>query len=241
MTARIVTAALLASLLGASPAAAAWMNTEQRHATFRISVRGVQTTQWVEDHQATPNQPCDYTETGNGSERVVFSSRPVKVTAWHMGTGPVMFVRARKPATLPGRGKVTRHGTLKLDFDPSCAVGDGGDGGSAPPASDCGTKRITSLPLELVYRGKRITVTNHGQGGPDFSYCPLQGEGWTTILDDDNQRETAGQELPLDDLFDRKQGKILVLGDGTVNRSSSNGISYRTHVEWTLTLRRLRG
>jgi len=48
------------------------------------------------------------------------------------------------------------------------------------------------------------------------------------------------EELPRRDLFDRSQGKIILLGRGTV-RSNAFGDSSTTKIRWDLTLRRVRG
>jgi len=251
-TRRLRTSALLAAaacLWLASPTTATATATKlpgkNRQATFRVSIEGVQTTTWVENHQSQGGR-CDYTETGQGSERVVFSSRPVVIKAWQFrGVATVFFLRGKKNATLPGRGSVTRTGTLERGaLDPSCAVGDGGDESAPPPASDCGRKPIASLPLDLGYDpkdAKRITVYNaSSKTGPDYEHCPRLGEGWTTILRGDDTHGSAGQELPAADLFDKRQGKMIVLGKGTIRRTAMD-VTYTVRIKWTLTLRRLRG
>lgn len=243
MTAALVAAIAAAALPGS--AAATTIPGKNRQATFLVEVRGVQTTTWTEDHHSS-GQLCDYTSTGSGSEKVVFSSRPVVIKAWQfMGAGSVFFTRGRKPATLPGRGYVVRHGKLERgDFNPSCAVGDGGDGTpSAPPASDCGRKKIASLPIEFEWdpsNGKRLNLVNDSsETGPEYENCPLQGEGWTNLLRSDDKKGTAGEELPAVDIFDKRQGKMLVLGEGAIKRSSMD-IDYTVRISWTLTLTRLR-
>jgi hypothetical protein len=248
MTNRRIAAATVLMLtvvsLPASQATATRMPGRNQQATFKVSVKGVQTTTWSENHQSSGDL-CDVTQTGSGSERVVFSSRPVVIKALRiMSAGSIFFVRGRKPATLPGRGHVTRNGTLNRGpIDPRCAVGDGGDGTAAPPPSDCGRKRITSLTLMLGYdpaNRRRINVFNDsGQAAPDFEQCPVMGDSWTTILRRDDAHGTPGEELPAVDLFDRSQGKILVLGKGLVRRTAMD-VTSTTRIEWTLTLTRLR-
>ena len=237
--------AVVVAVTVAAPAEAPRMPGKNRHATFKVSVKGVQTTTWSENHQSTGAR-CDYTSTGSGTERVVFSSRPVVVEAWQvMSAGSVFFVRGSKPATLPGRGYVTRHGKSERGpIDPGCAVGDGGDGTAPPPpASDCGRKRITSLRLQLGFdpaNRKRINVFNDSStAAPEFEQCPIAGESWTTILRRDDAHGTAGEELPAVDLFDERQGKMLVLGKGQVRRTAMDTTS-TTRIRWTLTLTRLR-
>jgi hypothetical protein len=242
---RSTTVAVLAlGLAAAAPASATRAPGKSREAWFRVSVEGVQTLRWTENHPSRGG--CDYDEHGSGTERVVFRSRrSVLVHAFQLfGIGPVMFAGPSDQADLPMRGTVHRQGTLTLAPPaPGCAVGDGGDGSYTPPASDCGTKRITRLALRLEYDAlnpRRITLWNDGnEAAPEFTNCPAQGDAWTTILSRDDHRRTAGEELPAHDLFDRRQGKILVLGRGKVH-SSSSGVEATTRIRWTLTLRRVR-
>jgi hypothetical protein len=237
---RAVLLAPAACLALASAAPATQLPGRHREATFKVSVDGVQKTTWSVDHESVGL--CDFAETGSGSETVRFSSRTVTIKAFQLlGRGPIYLSRAGGEAVLPGRGRVRRGGTVqKGPVDPSCAVGDGGDG-SGPPPSDCGTKRITSLPLVLRYDGsKRITLANDGaKTSPDYENCPLMGEGWTSILSR-LDHGTAGEDLPASDLFDRRQGKILVLGRGTLSRRGLGDMTSTTEIRWTLTLTRLR-
>ena len=246
MTRALLIAVAATALALPASAAATKFPGQNREATFRVSVKGVQTPTWTENHQSTGAR-CDSSAHGSGSERIVFSSRPAVIKAWQfMGTGPVFFTSGRRPAALRGRGYVTRNGRVERgDFDPSCAVGDGGDGTAAPPASDCGKRKIASLPLELEWdpnNAKRIMVVNDaGKSGPRFDSCPVNGWSWTTLLRYDDKKGTAGEELPAADLFDKRQGKMLVLGKGLVKQSDSSlGIASTTRIEWTLTLIRLR-
>jgi len=237
-------AAVALGLAVAAPASATKAPGKSREAWFRVSVQGVQTLRWSENHP--PVGQCGYDEHGSGSERVVFRSRrTVLVHAFQLfGVGPVLFAGPKGNADLPMRGTVRRSGTLTLAPPaPGCAVGDGGDGTYVPPAPDCGTKRIRRLSLRLEYdvlNPRRITLWNDGrEAAPEFTNCPSQGEGWTKILSRDDRKRTAGEELPAHDLFDRGQGKMLVLGRGKVH-SAYSGVEATTRIRWTLTLRRVR-
>jgi hypothetical protein len=139
---------------------------------------------------------------------------------------------------------VERHGSLTLaPSPPECAVGDG-DGSSTSPASDCGRKKISSLAVRLMYdplNKKRITLSNGTiPKSPVFAHCPMQGQGWPNVLSRDDRHRTAGETLPPSDLFDRRQGKMIVLGKGVV-RSNFGGITSKTTISWELTLTRVRG
>jgi hypothetical protein len=218
-----------------------------QEAYFKVKVEGLQKTTWAADHE--PANRCDPSYRGSGRERVTFRSRrAVVIRAFQIGSrsgrAPVTFVHEGEQADLLTRGSVTRSGTLTLDPpQPGCAVGDGGDGTSTPPAKDCGTKQIRSLSLRLAYdalKPDRITLSKANQDRkPEFTNCPLNGEGWPTILSRDDRNRTAGEELPRADLFDRRQGKMIVIGRGTV-RGDSSGVRHTTTIEWDLTLTRIR-
>lgn len=238
-----LTASLLCCLAFAASASATRMPGGMSDARFKVTVKGLQTTTWSSDHKAEFH--CDSAYNGSGTERVRFAStKAVVIRAFRVGKGPVLFVRGKGLPDLPTRGYVERHGTLTLaPSTPECVVGDGDGSGSAPPASDCGRKTISSLPLRLGYdalNGKRITLSNATHpSSPKFTNCPRNGEGWTTILSRDDRHRTAGESLPASDLFDRRQGKMIVLGKGAV-RSNSGGTVSTTKISWTLTLTRLR-
>ena len=213
-----------------------------RNAYFRTTVSGVQTTTWTANHQ--PANRCDSPYTGHGSEKVKFaSSRSVIVRAAQFGKARVFFLVGAKLAALPTRGYVERTGTLQITPVPGCEVGDGGGGGSPRPAPDCGRKAIRSLPLALDYdalNANRITLSNRDQiTRPRFEQCPNMGVGWPTFLSRDDRQRTAGQRLPKNALYDRRQGKMLVIGRGTV-RQNDAGVSSTTRITWTLTLVRLK-
>ena len=240
----VLTAALIAgAVLVPGTALATTPGPKVSEAFFKVRVEGVQTTTWTANH--TPMFRCDSPYTGSGSERVTFeSTRAVKVRAFRLGRGPVYLVRGRGLAVLPTSGYVRRSGTINRDPPtPECAVGDG-DGNSQPPPSDCGRKRIASLPLRIAYdalKADRMTLSRSTQpGGPVFQQCPLIGDGWPDVLSRDDRKRTAGEELPRGDLFDRSQGKIILLGKGTV-RSNAFGDSSTTKIRWDLTLTRVRG
>jgi hypothetical protein len=248
MTGRHVSKLAVAAMVGivaagsALPAHATKGGFKPRQARFKVTVSGVQKTHWTAQHASQYH--CDPAYNGSGDEKVKFRSRrKVTIKAFHLGVGPVLFVRGKGEAILPTKGAVRRSGTLNTPpSPPDCAVGDGGSGQGAP-ASDCGRKAIGSLPLTLAYdplNTKRITLyQSRIVQKPRFNACPMQGLGWPTLLSRDDRHRTAGQTLPRRDLFDRRQGKMIVIGRGKVT-SNSAGVKSTTRITWTLTLVRLR-
>lgn len=237
---RIGALAALAALAVLAPSASAQLKTKEAY--FKVTVEGVQTTTWTANHE--PAFRCDSRYSGSGSERVTFKSRrAVKLRAFRLGRGPVIWLRGKGIGVLPAKGSVRRSGTLDHSPPlPECAVGDG-DGSGERPKPDCGTKRIPSLPLQVMHdplKPDRITVSRNDHGGPSFQQCPMMGEGWPTILSKDDRHRTAGEEFPRKDVFDRRQGKVIVLGKGTV-RGGSQGTKYTTKIRWELTFTRVRG
>jgi hypothetical protein len=215
-----------------------------QQARFKATVEGVQTTGWTADHPSTGR--CDTAYHGKGSERVTFAStRAVTIKAFQIARSRPMFAgspgRAAGQPDLPTSGWVRRSGTIdRAPVVPECAVGDGG-GPSTAPASDCGRKRIRALTLRLEYDSAKkdwITLTSQPVDEPRFDNCPSLGDGWPVILSYANGR-TVGQDLPAHDLFDRRQGKMIMLGKGRAS-GNDNGVRWTTRVQWTLTLTRLK-
>lgn len=236
-----VAGATALALLTAPAAQATKGQLNVKEARFKVTVKGTQTTTWSANHPSTSR--CVSAYTGSGTEKVTFrSKRRVVAKAFALGRGPVLWTAGGDVAELPMKGTVIRRGSMTFaPTPPDCAVGDG-DSTGTPPASDCGTKKIRSLRLLLAYdyqRHDRITLSNGGQAEPRFEQCPSLGQGWTTILSRDDRKRTAGEELPRRDLFDRRQGKMIVLGRGKVT-TNADGVSATTRIEWELTLVRRR-
>ena len=235
--------ALLGCLAFASPASAAVLKGTNSDAYFKATIKGVQTTTWTEDHK--PQFKCDSASQGSGTERIKFAStKPVTLRAFRLLKGPVMWLRNKDNADIPTKGTVQRNGTRTRDpVKPECAVGDG-DGTYTPPPSDCGTKAFSSLFLRLSYDAlnkNRITLSSADTPkAPRFEQCPDGGTTWPTILSSDDKKRTAGESLPLKDLYDKRQGKMIVLGKGTVKETSSWGVTSTSKISWTLTLTRLK-
>jgi hypothetical protein len=226
--------------LAASATADATTAPRFKQAAFHATVKGVQTTTWTVNHPSTAR--CNPASHGSGSERVTFaSSRVARVKAVQIFGAPPAWAGSQGPPLLPTRGWVTRQGTLETaPSPPECAVGDGGGGGTTP-ARDCGRKRIKSLNLELgrdPANRTRISLRSDPVKAPRFENCPSLGEGWPVILAI-ARGKAVGQTLPDRDLFDRRQGKMILLAHGT-STGGTDGVHYTTKVRWELTLKRLR-
>jgi hypothetical protein len=235
--------ALVVLSAGATASATTPVPLHVKQARFKATIEGVQTTTWTANHPSTAR--CDQAMHGSGSERVTFAStRPVTVKAFQMAgmNGPSMLGN-HGLAVLFTHGWVKRSGTLdRAPVVPECAVGDGGGPSSEPPASDCGRKRIPALLLDLLYdpaKPNRIFLQSEPVQAPRFDNCPSLGDGWPVIVSRSGDH-TIGQTLPARDLFDSRQGKMIVLGKGKV-AGGSDGVTYTTRVNWTLTLTRLKG
>ena len=234
--------ALLACLAVVSPASATYLKGGNNDAYFKATVKGTQTTTWSEDHK--PMFKCDSASQGSGKETVKFAStKAVVLRAFQFNKGPAIWLRGKGHADMPTKGYVERNGTRTLaPATPECAVGDG-DGTYTPPPSDCGRKPISSMPLRVAHDAlnkNRITLSNATMmRAPVFQQCPLGGEGWPGILSRDAKKRTAGEALPLKDLYDKRQGKMIVIGRGAVS-TNSNGYASSTKITWTLTLTRLK-
>lgn len=237
--------ALIACLALASPASAAVLKGKNSDAYFKATLKGTQTNTWTEDHK--PQFKCDSASKGSGTEKIKFASKkPVTLRAFRFMGGPVMWLVGKGAPDIATKGTVTRNGTMTRDpVTQECAVGDGdGSGTYTPPPSDCGTKAFSSLVLRVAYDAlnkKRLTLSNNNTPDtPRFQQCPSGGTTWPTILSSDDKNRTAGVTLPVKDLYDKRQGKMILIGRGTVRQTSSWGVTSTTKVTWELTLTRLK-
>lgn len=234
MTARMLFAATAAGLCLAAPAQAAGV----KQATFRVSVKGVQTNTWKTDHVGT-GSGCDGDVHGQGSETVRFASNTVKVRAIVTeGLSAPMLTAAGKyvDPTLRLRGKVTRKGDLVAAEGPC-----GGTGGGSI-ARDCGTRSFRGLGLTVGYQlggdAKDDLDLRPEMIDDPFRNCPSGGEAFPVLVHS-NEGARMKAELPRGELFDKRLGKIIVIARGKESVTSGEH-TYVSRTRWEVTFRRLR-
>ncbi len=227
----------LAALTGVTTAGAAPPKGLEK-ATFRVTAEGVQKTTWKTDHPGSAG--CDGAVTGNGTERVRFTSRPVIVRATTLEglSAPVL--------TAPGRfvepklglgGTVSRRGVLNAAPGGEC----GGAGGGSIPR-DCGARSFSGVGFPLSYRllAKPRDQLDFRPAFVDdpFKNCPSGGSSFPTLVRTSEGREMR-TELPRRELFDHSLGKIIVIARGRESETAGEH-TYLTTIRWVVTFERLR-
>jgi hypothetical protein len=209
-------------------------------AKFDISVSGSQVTDWTERTHPTGGDCKGRTfERGAGHETVTFASEH-KERYRALGTNRFALLT---PTARFGRfgvyspGKTERAGVYVASKD--------SNGPCATPETsyvghyDCDTQP-RAFNVTFAYDGKRLGVLAGSGTGPafrGFDSCPIQispdaiADGITDI--------TAS--FPARDLFDKRLGKHIVLGEQAFAPYHQNAWSTsQTIVKWKVTLKRVR-
>lgn len=232
-------AAAMTLALTAAPAAVAAPRPlpELRTGRFKVELEGVQRTTWTSSWTTT--EGCELSASGSGRETVVLRAKPATITATMIGDTRV-FTRGRgtraKLGFLDLVATITRHGRQRFDGE----ICSDGDGGAAPAAPDCGTKRAR-LTVELDYaarRGDLITIRPDMNVplGP-FRTCPAGGISFPDLFNAHPvTARPVGAQLPMADLFEH--GKNIVIAKDRT-RESADGEQSTTTIRWTLSFTRL--
>ena len=213
--------------------------------TFKVDVKGVQTTTWTLDDPS--ENRCDPAISGSGSERVSFRTpKPLSLVVKRYGAN---YVIAGDPFALGGndvttRAVVTRNGHVQSTaVDPDCGDNGGADPGMPDP--DCGTKR-TSFPVALGYaneprHGFTLTAADLPTLGDLFKNCPWTGGqiAFPHLLEQQGKRPVVAG-IPVADLFNRAYGQQIAIGRG-VQRTNSGGMRTTTRIRWDVRLTRAKG
>lgn len=232
---RMTIAAALAAactLTAAAPAAAA--PPKVRKGTYKVELEGVQRTSWTTAFSST--EGCGLSISGAGGETVRFRAKPALLQLTAIGSTRVLL-RGRRLASLDLVATIRRHGQV----DASGEICSDGDGGGAPPASDCGTRR-SRLTVDVSWPVRRsdliaIDPILAAPLGP-FTTCPTGGISWPSLLDRRPDGRLVGAKLPVADLF--RHGKNIVIARDRVVQDTG-GEQSTTSIRWTLSFTRVRG
>ena len=209
-----------------------------RHASFSITIEGVQRTTWKYTH--TGSGGCDTDATGTGTETIRFGTAKRRVVATDI-TGlaaPVLRMPGsyRSPK-LTIRGSVSRDGTMNVK------PGDGGCGGGVgtPTPRDCGRRTIKGVAAELQYRlsakvKDQLEVRPTVPKDP-YRNCPSGGYSYPHLITSRHGAPLA-LDMPRDELFNRRYGKLITIANG-VEESTTGESIYRTTTRWVVTIERL--
>jgi len=205
-----------------------------KQAKFKVTVEGWQKDDWAANHEST--SLCDPSDHSYSGEYAKFkSSRPVTLTAIQVGKTAPSFLIGKGQPYIDTSADVARNAVNAVSPVPnSCpAAGGGGDGETVAP--DCGLKSVASYPVALAYDSyfkDSITLTSAGTVGPLFYNC---GHGtFPDLLERDELAVPIKSELPYKELFDRKLGKLIVIGHGDYDLSLAD-YNEKTEVHWEVT------
>lgn len=232
---------LMALALSAAFAAAAFAPQQAdalptvRQAKFKLSVEGWQKNDWAASHESTGR--CDASDHSYGGEYAKFKSiRPVTLKAIQIGKETPNFLIGKGLPYIDTTADVARNSVSAVGPVPDdCAVsGGGGD----PVAPDCGLKTVSPYPLQLEYSHEvknSIALTSAYADGPLYNACG--GGAFPYLIDEEPLSGPIVSELPPKELFDKRIGKLIVIGTGVYDLPLPD-FSDRTEVRWEVTLTR---
>jgi len=222
---------IAAAVLALAPATAS-----AQSARFVGYVEGKQVTTWEIPRHQHGVRDCKGAAflAERGSETVRFRTRPARIRADRIGGYPALKYgtwsrfAAGKPH-LAATGTVTRTHDAVRDYEPGPC---GAPPQPAPPVYDCGKRRYAP-EVRLQWRGHTAFVA---AAQPDLAFlsCPLRAA--TGIIEGDFTE--IGERYPVRELFDRRQGLVVVLGKRTYSEQLDFGGVTTTTITWKLRLRR---
>lgn len=235
----------VAALAATAVSAQAAKQPEVKKALFEATLEGVQRDKWDNLHQGTadPND-CDGTVASKGSEVIRFRSKTILVEATDIEglSSPVLRKAGKSMDLYPFRlrGTVTRNGTISTSPVPRECSGTGG--GYVPPR-DCGTKALRGLRASADYSLARpfgrIQVSSNGEANDPFKNCPGGTQGMPHLLTQKTDNSRITSELPREELFDKKIGKLIVIGRGKRVQKGDETLDTAS-IRWELTLKRVK-
>jgi hypothetical protein len=206
-----------------------------KQAKFKLTVEGWQKNDWSINHESTSR--CDPSDHSYGGEYAKFKSiKPVTLTAIQIGKEQPSFMIGKGLPYVDTTADVARNSTPAVSGVPADCIGSGG--GDGPNVPDCGLKTLSPYPVALEYSPlfkKSITLTSAGVFGPLYQYCG--GGVFPNLLASDTTGFPIHSELPPKELFDKKIGKLIVIGHGEYDFPMAE-VKDRTEVHWEVTLTR---
>jgi len=228
----------LASLAFSVASANAAGNGGYKQANFRAEIKGVQT--FHDEYHHASTERCDPQIDSVEDETLRFKSKkPILFTATHIPeVKGLVLTSGDKPLRFPVKASVTRsnsHSASHLPLD----CGDNG-GGAEPTPPDCGKRTIGSWKLGLdYYKRSRLELTpeDYDQGADLYVNC---GSGmFPNLLPGTTFGKSTAAELPEDEVFNEKFGKIITIGDGDEFLPTPEGFS-ETKIRWELSITRIK-
>jgi hypothetical protein len=234
---------LLLPLLAATADADAKAPKVPKIAVFKASVRGTQVTTWSYRIAEDPNERCDSSQTGDGSQTVRFTTAR---------SARVQVMRGDVFGFVPAKVSVEREGEYAPGYEAASdcpAVADGDDLVPLVPP-DCGTRTGTAQlrfeyggdeaagDLAPLRRTNQLVLLGDVSGVADYADCPWW-IGGPADGPSDTELLPSGEPIKFKRLLDRRRKVIRLSGDYT-RTYADTGFTGKTLVTWNLTLRRVR-
>jgi hypothetical protein len=209
-------------------------------ARFKVEIKGVQKT--VQQHTHLAEEECDLTDISSGSEKIVFRTKPIVITASHVPGqfNPYLLARAT-PQGIPATAKITRSYTPRITMpsDPECGRN---GGGSVELKPDCGTRTVGVWRLDLEYdeQRKNGVFLAADEGDDPFTNCPVAGDMLAFPFLDTTTTggKTITAQVSQDELFDPGIGKWIAIAKGS-RRYDAQDYWAKATVEWDVSFTRL--
>ncbi len=228
-------ATLLAAMLPLLALAAEASAFNYKQASFKATVKGVQTYEYVRDHESTG--PCDPAIKAHDRETVKFkSTKPVKLTASQVGGNEPFFTSGTKLLRFPTKANVDRRNSYSASPVPEECGGNGGGVKPGPPP-DCGKRVIKPWWMTVDYYKRdhiELQPEDNAGRGP---YERCGGGEFPFMMSGETFGKRSSAELPASELFDRKIGKLITIGAGSQNLPLPEGHT-KTTIRWELSLTR---
>lgn len=207
-----------------------------KQATFKATIKGVQTYEYSYDHASTDR--CDPSINTHDTEKVVFkSTKPVKLTASQAGRSEPFFISGTKALRFPTKGTIDRKNSNSVSSVPEDCSGNGGGVGPGPPP-DCGRRVVKPWWMTVdYYRRDHIELQPEDNAGrAPFENCG--GGAFPYLLSGESFGRRSSAELPAKELFDPKIGKLITIGAGDEFIPMPEGHT-ETKIRWELSLTRV--
>ena len=236
---QLALAALLAlGLLAFSASSASAAKGGYDQANFKAEIKGVQT--YHDEYHKASTGPCDPQIDSVENEKVKFKSKkPVLFTATRIPeVKGLVLTSGDKPLRFPVKATVNRshsHSATPLPLD--CG---GNGGGATPTPPDCGRRTVGSWKLGVdYYKRSRLELIpeDYDQGTDLYVNC---GNGYfPQLLPGTTFGKSTNAELPEDEVFNEKYGKIITIGDGDESIVYPDGF-WETKLRWELSITRIK-
>lgn len=207
-------------------------------ANFKAEIKGVQT--YVSEYHHASTDRCDSAIDSVENEKVKFvSKKPILLTATRIPeVKGLVLTSGEKSLRFPTKAKITRSNSHSASQLPSDCGDNGGGAPVTPP--DCGQRTVGNWKLGVdYYKRSRLELTpDDSDAGTDL-YANCGSGRFPLLLPAEVFGKGSSADLPENEVFDEKLGKIITIGDGSEFLAYPDGYS-DTKLRWELSITRIK-